>query len=80
MDQQHTPMDLTYKGYPKMMEIQTQWISTHPFKVLWQYEYTILYRPTVQEPMITGTVTDSGSVLTGLLGYSSELIYRAGEL
>ena len=35
---------------------------------------------TVPVPMTTGTVTDSGSVWTGLLWDSSELIYRAGKL
>ena len=35
---------------------------------------------TVPVQMTTGTVTDSGSVWTGLLRDSSELIYRAGKL
>ena len=35
---------------------------------------------TVQVPNTTGTVTDSGSVYTGLLGVISGYIYRTREL
>jgi len=35
---------------------------------------------TVQVPNTTGTVTDSGSVYTGLLGAISGYIYRTGKL
>ena len=35
---------------------------------------------TVQVPITTGTVTDSGSVYTGLLGALSRHIYRTGKL
>ena len=35
---------------------------------------------TVPVPMTTGAVTDSGSVCTGLLRDTSEIIYRAGKL
>ena len=42
--------------------------------------YGTVLTNTVPVPLTTGTVTDSGSVWTGLLRDSCELIYRAGKL
>ena len=41
---------------------------------------TLLYQPTVQVPITTGTVTDSGSECTGFIGDVGRYIYRTGEL
>ena len=35
---------------------------------------------TVQVPITTGTVTDSGSEYTGFIGVISQYIYKAGKL
>ena len=45
---------------------------------LWRYWY--LHYCTVQVPITTGTVTESSSVYTGLLGALSRYIYRTGKM
>ena len=42
--------------------------------------YTKVPTNTIQVPITTGTVTDSGSVYTGLLGAISRYIYRTSKL
>ena len=41
---------------------------------------TTLPTNTVQVPITTGTVTDSGSEYTGFIGVISQYIYKAGKL
>ena len=42
--------------------------------------YTTVPTNTVQVPITTGTVMNSGSVYTGLLGAMNRYIYRIGKL
>ena len=52
--------------------------------LMWHCGGTVIYTTvptnTVQVPITTGTVTDSGSVYTGLLGAISRYTYSTGKL
>ena len=47
---------------------------------LWWYRYRLYRTNTVQVPITTGTVTDSGSEYTGFIEVISRYIYKAGKL